>query len=301
MLFGAVHLLLARHPRVPLASWYPDFAGGDVRPDDPGPAFRAFCLEHRREIVALLGEKRVQTNEVQRCLLLLPAFQLVETRTRAPLAIVEIGTSAGLLLQYDRYAYEYRGSDRRVLAPPRATVHLTTEAEGNLTPPVRPTFPEVGFRVGLDVHPLDASSPRDREWLLALVWPEHAERRKRLAAALDMAAADPPPVRRGDGTTDLAAVLEEAPRDAALVVFHMSVLHQVPAAGKKAIDDALLAASRAREVWRVANDLQPEQGERPPDHALALPRRAPRGPPAGRGPGRTSGGSAGWTPVPAEQ
>jgi hypothetical protein len=264
LLFGAVHLLLTRDPRAPLARWYPDLAEAALRHDDPGPAFRAFCLERRGEIVALLGERRVQTNEVQRCLLLLPAFQLVARRAHAPLALVEIGTSAGLLLRYDRYAYEYRGADRRVLEPAGAALRLTTDIEGTLTPPVLPAFPEAGYRVGLDLHPLDARSPVHREWLLALVWPEHADRRHRLAAALDLAAADPPDVRAADATTDLAALLAEVPPQAALVVFHMSVMRQISAAGQAAIDAALRAASRARDLWRVANDLQASNGERLP-------------------------------------
>jgi hypothetical protein len=177
---------------------------------------------------------------------------------------VEIGSSAGLLLRFDRYAYEYRGVERRIVGPADATVRLTTRLEGTRTPPVRPTHPACAFRVGLDLHPLDARSPSDREWLLALVWPEHAERRQRLAAALDLAAADPPPVRRGDATTDLAPLLAEAPPEAALVVAHTSVLCQVPPAGREAIDTALRDASRTRDVWRVANDLLPEDGERMP-------------------------------------
>ena len=263
MLFGAVHLLLTRDPRARLAAWYPDLAGASVRHDDPGPAFRAFCTEHRAAIAALLAEKRVQTNEVQRCLLLLPALAVVAREARRPLALLEIGASAGLLLHFDRYAYLYRGRFRHRVGAADGRVALETELTEGLLPSDL-AFPRVAWRLGLDLHPLHPTAAEHREWLLALVWPEHAERRARLAAALDIAAAHPPALRAGDATRDLPRLVAEAPRDPALVVVHMSVLRQVAPAGQTAIDDALRAASRARDVWRFANDLHPPAQERMP-------------------------------------
>jgi hypothetical protein len=46
----------------------------------------------------------VQQNEVRRCTLLLPAFALAAGTVRSPLALVEVGASAGLNLLFDRYA-----------------------------------------------------------------------------------------------------------------------------------------------------------------------------------------------------
>ena len=262
MLFGAVHLLLHRQPTARLAAWYPDLAGAAVRTDDPGPAFRAFCEEHRAALEPLLAQKRVQTNEVQRCLLLLPALALVAAEARRPLALLEIGASAGLLLHFDRYAYLYRGPVRTFVGEPRAAVRVETDLTGRL--PSDLAFPRVAWRLGVDLHPLDPRSPEHREWLLALVWPEHADRRARLAAALDLAAARPPVLREGDATRDLAPLLAEAPPECALLVFHLSVLRQISPEGQAAIDAALSEASRSRDVWRFANDLLPHSRDRMP-------------------------------------
>lgn len=84
------------------------------------------------------------------------------------------------------------------------------------------------WRAGLDLHPLDVTEPADVAWLNALIWPEHAHRRARLRAAASIAAADPPLLRRGDLADDLPALAAEAPPGATLVVFHCSVLYQVP-------------------------------------------------------------------------
>jgi hypothetical protein len=92
-----------------------------------------------------------------------------------PLALLEVGTSAGLCLYPDRYAYRY-GDHRLGTGEPV----LECAATG-LTPPER--LPEVVWRAGLDLNPLDVTDPADVAWLDALIWPEHAHRRARLRAA----------------------------------------------------------------------------------------------------------------------
>jgi hypothetical protein len=57
-----------------------------------------------------MRRRRTQTNEVGRCAVLLPALaELPE-----PLALLEVGASAGLNLLPDRYSYEYLHPDGAV-------------------------------------------------------------------------------------------------------------------------------------------------------------------------------------------
>ena len=109
LFFAAVHYLLMDDHDARLAAYYPDLTA-ELRPiDEAYPVFRAYCLEHAGEIRALVTTRRVQTNEVRRCAPLLPALQTVwERGGRRPLALVEVGASAGLLLNWDRYTYEYQ-------------------------------------------------------------------------------------------------------------------------------------------------------------------------------------------------
>ena len=90
------------------------------------------------------------------------------------------------------------------------------------------------WRAGLDLNPLDVTDPADLAWLEALIWPEHAHRRARLRAAAALAAAEPPLLVRGDLVDDLPALAAQAPAGATLVVFHTSVLYQVPAPRREA-------------------------------------------------------------------
>ena len=113
MLFGAVHYLLLKDPSHPLAAFYPDLSGPAKPEANPYPAFHDFCLDHRAEIEGMLKTRLVQTNEVRRCACLLPAFGLAgQWAGEKGLALVEIGTSAGLNLLWDCYGYDY-GPARR--------------------------------------------------------------------------------------------------------------------------------------------------------------------------------------------
>jgi hypothetical protein len=94
--------------------------------------------------------------------------------------------------------------------------------------------PTVVWRAGLDLEPVDLGDPEAVAWLHALVWPEHRARAERLAAAIRVAAADPPVVHRGDLLVDLGRLVEPATRDATVVVFHSAVLGYLPS--RQAID-----------------------------------------------------------------
>ncbi|MDY7086593.1 MAG: DUF2332 domain-containing protein [Actinomycetota bacterium] len=180
------------------------------------PAFRAYVIKHWTDIEPELRHRATQTNEIGRSALLLPVLSALPQ----PLALLEVGASAGLNLYPDRYTYDYDGT-RLGRSGPVLACHLTGR-----TPPA--TLPTVVWRAGLDLNPLTITDPGDRAWLEALIWPEHHHRRSNLAAAAAIAAADPPRLVRGDLVEDLPALAASAPPDATLVVFHTSVLYQVP-------------------------------------------------------------------------
>jgi hypothetical protein len=229
------------------------FLGGPV--EDPA-AFRDHVLAHWPVISREVRRRATQTNEAGRCAVLLPAL----ARLPQPLALLEVGASAGLCLYPDRYGYHY--GDHRI--GPGAPV-LECAATGVELPD---RLPQVVWRAGLDLNPLDVTDPSDVAWLDALIWPEHAHRRARLQAAVGVAAADPPLLVRGDLVDDLPALAAQAPADATLVVFHTSVLYQVPAARR----DEFGTVVRALPGHWLANEapgvLPYDALPDPPDEAL---------------------------------
>ena len=235
MLFGAAHFLLLAGADHPLAAHYPAISGAE-RPFEPAlPAFRDFCLSQRAALVELLQSRRMQTNVIQRCICLLPAFGLITSETQRPLTLIEIGPSAGLNLKWDRYHYRYPASGPATAlewGDPESGVGLTTERRGMLVLPPLPEPIEVGSRRGIDLNPIDAGDADAMRWLRALIWPEHVERQERMSAAVAIARQHPPPLIRGDAVELIPGLLDEAlaeaQGDTSIVVFATHVLYQLP-------------------------------------------------------------------------
>ncbi|WP_058997563.1 DUF2332 domain-containing protein [Haloarcula sp. CBA1127] len=225
LLLAAVHYLLARNPNHRLAEYYLSITQGARDPDEECfPAFRAFCLDHADDIRPLLRTRRTQTNAVRRSAVLYPAIAQV-ARAAGPLALVELGPSAGLNLLFDRYRYDYDG---RVVGNSDSPITIGSSVRRG-DPPLPETPPAIRSRVGLDRNPLDVTDEADRDWLRALVWPEHEERRAVLDGALTVARDDPPDLIEGDMLDDLPAVLDEIPSDIPVCVVNTLVLYQVSA------------------------------------------------------------------------
>lgn len=251
--------LLARVATLPEGKRQPNLLFGAVRllggPVDDPAAFREFTLAHWPRVAAEAAARITQTNEAGRCALLLPVLAALPQ----PLALLEVGASAGLCLYPDRYAYRY--GDRSVGAGEPV---LECALDGLDAPSA---VPEVVWRAGLDVNPLDVTSPDDLAWLDALIWPEHEHRRARLRAAAAVAAADPPLLVRGDLVDDLPALAAQAPAGATLVVFHSAVLYHVSAA-RRAEFAALVRGLPGHWVSVEAPDVLPYPGlPEPPEHA----------------------------------
>lgn len=191
---------------------------------DGYPQLRATLLRRWPQVRSVALARSTQTNEVGRCAALLPVL----AELPQPLALIEIGASAGLCLLLDHYRYGY--GIGAPLGPADSRVRLTCELRGRATPPAR--LPTVVWRAGLDLNPVDLTDPDAARWLETLVWPGQTARLHRLRAALACAAADPPQVVRGDLRTDLARLVAQAPADATVVVFHSAVLAYLPPADR---------------------------------------------------------------------
>jgi hypothetical protein len=252
--------ILALLQTVPKAKRQPNLLLGVVRllggPLDDPAAFRDFTMSNWAVIKAELRARATQTNEAGRCALLLPVLAMLPQ----PLALLEVGAAAGLGLYPDRYVYRY--GDREVgSSGPVLSCALT-----GIAPPTR--LPEVAWRAGLDLNPLDVADPADVAWLEALIWPEHHHRRDRLRGAAAIAAADPPTLNRGDLVDDLPSLAAQAPADATLVVFHTSVLYQVPTVRRTLFVD-LVRGLPGHWIAVEAPDVLSYEGLPPaPDEAL---------------------------------
>jgi hypothetical protein len=204
LLFAAVHYLLLDGRPHELSAFYPNLTPAARPADDAFSSFRSFVREHAEEVIALMTSRNTQTNEVGRCALFLPALSMIATEA-GPLALVDVGTSAGLNLLLSHYSYDYRPGGT---VGPSSPVHVQCDTRGAV--PVPPTVPPVAATIGLDAAPIDVRDPDAVRWLEACVWPDQADRFDRLRAAVQLAQDRPPDVRRGDAVDDLAATVAEA-------------------------------------------------------------------------------------------
>jgi hypothetical protein len=222
------------------------------------PEFEAVLKERRDEIEAVMLERRTQTNEAARCALMLPLL----AQLPQPLALLEVGASAGLCLLPDRYGYDYDGH-RLGDGPPVFKPRLEND------PPIPTELPQVVWRAGLDLDPIDVTDDDQIRWLELLVWPGMEYRLDTLRQAVAVAREDPPRVVAGDLTTDdLDALAAEAPKDATLVIFHTAVLFYVPAAKRAPFRERV---KRLGATWLACEgaDVLGLPTERPTHMALA--------------------------------
>jgi hypothetical protein len=230
-LLGGVHRLVLGGQAPELAEFYPSAGGSST--GDPVPAFLAALDTHRDELETRM-KQGVQTNEVGRAALLAPGFALVARRTGLPLHLREVGSSAGLLLRWDRYRYSAGGTALGDPGSPLAFEDVYVPPVPDLSGPV-----EVADRRGCDISPIDATTEEGRLTLLSFVWPDQLERFERLRTALDLAHAHPVVVDRADAGRWVGEQVRELPAGRATVVFHSIVLQYLPKDSRRAMKAAL--------------------------------------------------------------
>ncbi|TJY69844.1 DUF2332 domain-containing protein [Arthrobacter sp. CAU 1506] len=238
----------------------PDYAG-----------FRRFLLSHGDAVRAVALARSTQTNEPGRCAVLLPSLAAIATAEAKPLALIEVGASAGLVLYPDRYRYQYDGGaiiapqtapsagagSRNSGAPPADGTApeppiLACATSGN--PPLPTSLPDVSWRAGIDLNPLDVTAAGDVAWLEALIWPGQEFRVRRLRRAVEVARRDPPRLVAGDLNQLLPELVSQAPQDAVVVVLHSAVLAYLPEPDRLRFRTIIDGLIRDRGVHWLANE-----------------------------------------------
>ncbi len=237
-LLGAIHRLALRGDAAALAARFPS-TGGDGSAV-PLADLLDVVRDHRAEIDLQLSTA-VQTNEVARSALLATGFTAIARRWRRSVRMLEVGASAGLNLNWDRYWYDSGSSTagepsstvrfdaRTVPAPWGDPVDLSGEVA-------------VHRRRGCDAAPLDPARPEDRQRLLSFVWPDQLHRFERLAAALQIARDHPPTVDRADAGDWLAECLPDVERGVGTIVYHSIVWQYLDGTTRDATRAALRVA-----------------------------------------------------------
>jgi hypothetical protein len=127
--------------------------------------------------------RRTQGNEPAHCATLLPLLALLPQ----PLALLEIGATAGLCLLPDLYSYKYNGSIFIASSSDVGAIpHLFSCTTNAKTPLPNRNVQEL-WRAGLDLEPIDLHNQDGVAWLESLVWPGENDRLNLLRQAIEVA------------------------------------------------------------------------------------------------------------------
>jgi hypothetical protein len=250
---AAICYLIRRERPEPLAGYFPE-AGQPQPPLDRnfGPAASHYVESRLDEIMVLCGERRYQMNEVARCTQIAAGIAATAA-AGAPMALVDLGTGAGLGLQLDRYQYDIGG---RRTGPPGAGLRLRCALRGDRQP-LPAAVPPVEARIGIELNPVDLADPAALAWLKACTPPEAAAL-TRLTAAVEVASSHPAAVVPGDAVDELPGVLEGLPPRLPVVVVDAYLAVFLPADRRARLREIMACAARTRPVtWLSLDPLLP--------------------------------------------
>jgi hypothetical protein len=173
---------------------------------------------------------------------LLPCFLDVARRAGVEVIdLLELGSSAGLNLLWDRYRYRYEAG---TWGAENAPLSLSGEERRPVPAELLLLQPRVRHRRGVDLSPIDLRRPQETLLLKSFVWADQTARLERLDHAVETLRSEPPVLERGDVVERLPELLAERQLGALTVVFATAVIGYLGKEGHDRIVAALEEAGR---------------------------------------------------------
>jgi hypothetical protein len=251
-LAGGFHALTRRGADARLARLY----AGELEGSD---AVVADVLHRFDAELAPWLDSPPQTNETGRAAPIMAALLLLADEYGLPFELIELGASAGLNQNLDRFGYRLGETQVGDAASP---LQLAPTWEGGSPPPAAV---RVASRCAIDQSPVPVADPAQRERLMAYCWADQTERMQRLEAALALAAAHPPQVAQADAADFVEAVLAEPQTNGVCRVIFHTIFWTYVSADKQARVRAALAkageqATRERPLAWARYELNGQGG-----------------------------------------
>ena len=241
--FAAIHYLLLKNPDEPLARYYPSIHQNHFA-EIPFEIFKAFCLQNKNEITKIISSRIVQTNVISRCSYLMPIFSKIISEENKPATIIDIGTSAGLTLNFDKYEYWY--NDKKVAG--KSNVVVKSRILGSSVPAIYPITQPLQ-KIGIDQNPIDPTDKDEILWLKALVWADKVERFVNMDEALQLQELERIKFVQADGVMDFEREIQQANKDHTLIVYATHVLYQFTDVQKKEFYAMLERVGKTRDFY----------------------------------------------------
>lgn len=257
LLLAAVQRVLQAEPFHELTNYYATL-GGSYGPDGGlWRMWRTFALERADRVRAFVSTRHVDRgNEVGRAALFYPAVAYAaRLGGNGPAGLLEVGSSAALLLGVDLYSYRYQSEQAGQVAagPGRAALglHCALRLGPGQKGPTIPKRLQVSARVGLDHDPVDLDDEDEYAWLEACVWPDQPDRLRQLGAAATVRSKKPPVLVKGDPVGDLAGAAARIPAELPVIVLTSDALRRFSAERVTAFRGAVAELAAARPTFWV--------------------------------------------------
>ena len=228
---GALHFIVLTEPSSALAASYASGGGPGL-----GRALVEAVQAHPPVFTRFMASPP-QTNEVRRALCLFGGFLTVADETGLPLRCLEIGASAGLNQNWDRFHYDL--GERGRWGDPTSPVSLSGDWSGG-APPLHVRVAVVE-RAACYQNPIDIRDEAAALGLLAYVWVDQPERLARARAAIDLAREVGVHLEKADAADWTARHARPKP-GVATVIYHSSFIQYPPPETRRAIFVAIAQA-----------------------------------------------------------
>ncbi|WP_086608080.1 DUF2332 domain-containing protein [Erythrobacter donghaensis] len=212
----------------------PIYGGEDA---DDAAVIADVIAEHEAALLPWL-DGPPQTNEAGRSANFIAAMLWLAEQGLPPrFECLEIGSSAGINLMLDRYAYDLGGVS---VGPKHAVMAFRPEWHG-APPPTRDIA--IASTKGCDVAPVDLTDPAQALRLKAYIWPEHTVRFERMDAAIRAASERKPDIVQMNAADFVEAELAK-PQAAGTtrMLMHSIVWQYVPVDQQARVTAAMEAA-----------------------------------------------------------
>ena len=243
---GALHHAVLSEAAPELAAVYPK-GGADWDMDQVWPIARDWLAANLTPARQFL-QGPPQTNETRRSIILLPGFLKLAARFGQPFHLLELGASAGLNQNWDKFNYQTETWQRSGASDVSITTDWRAPIPDHLNVPI-----EIASRSACDLNPIDLSDPHQELRLKCYTWADQAERLNRLEAAIRLAQAEQTKVDHADALSWLQEKLANRPKRGVTVIYHSvfliyppreviaDIMATIRAAGAEATTDAPLA------------------------------------------------------------
>ncbi|MDP1670890.1 MAG: DUF2332 family protein, partial [Alphaproteobacteria bacterium] len=217
-LSGGLHGLARRNVAPRLSKLYLEGTG------DFSNAIREAIDAHDAWLAGWL-DSPPQTNEVGRSGALMSGLMQAAYRLGLPIELFELGASAGLNLNLDRFRFDL---GKRAIGPEDSPVRIAPVWTGGDPPDAKPV---IIARAAVDQRPVNVRDDAAAERLIAYVWADQKERIARLEAAMEIARKFPPPLVAADAGPWLEQQLpRRQPEGVLRIVMHSVFWQYVPPA-----------------------------------------------------------------------